>query len=153
MATWSPSWNQKRFPGRSRCGRCSTNRKRWPLVFPLWSVFYPSGSLGSYSALSQTRTEPSISVVGDCTAETHYPRSHEPSLIGSAQMVSCWRSSVIDCSWPFAGEHLRRVAGTQPHAIGLPHCGHWWKLVNAATRVYDFPHTRRSILTGGFRAC
>lgn len=40
------------------------------------------------------------------------------------------RTTVFGACWP----HFRRVTGTQPHAIGPPHCGHWWKTVSAATQ-------------------
>ena len=33
---------------------------------------------------------------------------------------------------PTAGLDERRVTGTQPHAIGPPHCGYWWASLYAA---------------------
>ena len=43
----------------------------------------------------------------------------------------------IDRFGSFAGEHERQVTGTQPHAIGPPHCGHWWVTLYAALLSFN----------------
>jgi hypothetical protein len=60
-------------------------------------------------------------------------------------------SSTLYAVLDVAGRYERQVTGTQNLAIGPPYCKHWWATLNAATRVYNFLDTRRSILTVGFR--
>lgn len=45
----------------------------------------------------------------------------------------------LGCPLRVAGPHERQVTGAQPHAIGLPYCGHWWATPHAAYLSQTFP--------------
>ena len=58
--------------------------------------------------------------------------------IGFKPAIALWFSIARDGS--FVGENQWRVTGTQLHAIGLPHCRHWWVTPYAAHRSLPSSH-------------